>query len=132
MYVLLKLYPDHYWRNLTPQKAFLARVFVEHCRSTKNDARLETTLPDVIVIAFQIQSAYNMLSGNGNIEMADVSDDDEHDSLEDAKTSQAVIISELLKLAVHLDYSDESGRQNTLQLIRKYFDSTLTSPTISI
>jgi condensin complex subunit 3 len=32
---LLLIAVDDYWKTLTPQKAFLARVFVDYCISTK-------------------------------------------------------------------------------------------------
>lgn len=28
-------FPDEFWSELTPERAFLARVFVDHCKSLK-------------------------------------------------------------------------------------------------
>ena len=52
---------DEYWATLTPETAFLVRVFVEHCKDTKEEARLEAALPVVTAMAFRIQEAYNGL-----------------------------------------------------------------------
>jgi condensin complex subunit 3 len=52
---------DAFWENLTPEKTFLARVFVDQCVAAKNDARLEATLPVVTAMAFRIQERYNDL-----------------------------------------------------------------------
>ena len=47
---------------MTPESAVLARVFVEQCISTKNEARLESaSLPVLTAFAFHIQEAYNSL-----------------------------------------------------------------------
>ncbi|KDR81425.1 hypothetical protein GALMADRAFT_239313 [Galerina marginata CBS 339.88] len=105
-----------YWANLTPEKAFLARVFVEHCKNNKDEARLEATLPVVTVIAFRIQEAYNSLDDLSILPGSD--NDDERNQREDARIAKELVISELLKLAIHLDYSDEIGRRKTSQLVR--------------
>jgi len=52
---------DAFWENLTPEKTFLARVFVDQCAAAKNDGRLEATLPVVTAMAFRIQERYNKL-----------------------------------------------------------------------
>ncbi|KAF8906012.1 nuclear condensing complex subunit [Gymnopilus junonius] len=112
-------FDDHYWANLTPEKAFLARVFVECCKVKKDDTRLEATMPVVTHIAFRIQEEYNMLDdfflptpfNEGLI-------DDSQDKREKEALSRKIVISELLKLAVHLDYSDEIGRRKTFELVR--------------
>ena len=37
---------------MTPEKAFLARIFVDYCVSQKDDRRLEAALPVVTALAF--------------------------------------------------------------------------------
>ncbi|KAF8163123.1 nuclear condensing complex subunit [Crassisporium funariophilum] len=108
---------DQYWTTLTPETAFLARVFVEHCKATKDETRLEATLPVVTEIAFHIQQAYSLLSefpGNH----VNLEDDNEFARREDEKIDRELVLAELLKLAVNLDYSDEIGRRKTFQLVR--------------
>ncbi|WVQ85926.1 hypothetical protein IAT38_008094 [Cryptococcus sp. DSM 104549] len=100
---------DDYWTSLTPEKAFLARVFVDRCISIKDTIRLEDSLPVVTAFAFLIQDQYNSLAEtitNGNGE-------EESDSAD-----QAFVVGELLKLAVNLDYADEIGRRKMFQLAR--------------
>ena len=50
--------------ELTPETAFLVRVFIEHCIATKDDARLESALPVVTSLAYHIQSSYNDFLGS--------------------------------------------------------------------
>ncbi|PFH49328.1 hypothetical protein AMATHDRAFT_147847 [Amanita thiersii Skay4041] len=125
-------FEDPYWTLLSPEKAFLARVFVDHCCATKNTARLEATLPVVTALAFRIQEAYNDLGErmrvldeerlfrraegifshkliDGTIDLA--REDDE-------TVEREYMIGEMLKLAVNLDYSDEIGRRKMFQLMR--------------
>lgn len=93
---------------------------MEHCKNIKDDAKLENTLPVVTLIAFRIQEAYNRL-------VEDITNQDDHtkdldsneiDRREDERIATELVISELLKLAVNLDYSDEIGRRKTFQLVR--------------
>ncbi|KAG6815820.1 hypothetical protein H0H87_011119 [Tephrocybe sp. NHM501043] len=35
------VFPEVYWKELTPEAAVLARVFLEHCLSTKNETRID-------------------------------------------------------------------------------------------
>ena len=106
---------------LTPEKAFLARVFVDHCISTKDSVRLESVLPVVTELAFRIQHGYNDL-------LEQIQSDEEErflrggegdDGDDDARMDREFIICELLKLAVNLDYADEIGRRKMFQLVRK-------------
>ncbi|WWC92262.1 uncharacterized protein L201_007216 [Kwoniella dendrophila CBS 6074] len=109
---------DEFWSSLTPEKAFLARVFVDHCFSNKDEARLEEALPVVTALAFCIQNEYNKLVGSTNDGNGDVTD-------------RAFIVGELLKLAVNLDYADEIGRRKMFQLAREMISqSNLPEPLI--
>ncbi|WRT70673.1 uncharacterized protein IL334_007671 [Kwoniella shivajii] len=99
-------FDETFWNSLTPEKAFLARVFVDHCISNKDEARLEEVLPVVIALAFCIQDEYNKLVGSTDDGNEDVTD-------------RTFIVGELLKLAVNLDYADEIGRRKMFQLARE-------------
>lgn len=114
---------DTFWENLTPEKTFLARVFVDQCVAAKNDARLEATLPVVTAMAFRIQERYNDLMVLIQDEMDEGPtrlDEREEDRIrrEEERMSQEFILTELLKLAVNLDYADEIGRRKMFQLVR--------------
>lgn len=93
---------------MTPEKAFLARVFVQHCIASKDTARLEGSLPVVTSLAFRIQAGYNDLLERGNGE-------DE----EDARADGEFVLGEMLRLACDLDYGDEIGRRKMFQLVRE-------------
>jgi len=103
---------------LTPERAFLARVFVEHCKNVNDSAKLEN-LPVVTEIAFRIQEAYNSLIEDISNQENNV--DDLGSGEIERKEARELVISELLKLAVNLDYSDEIGRRKTFQLVRASF-----------
>ena len=134
---------DPYWTSLTPERAFLARVFVDHCCETDNSARLEATLPVVTALAFRIQEAYN-----GLVDVVRESDENQtflrpegllkkpRDCFiiertldlakdEDDRADKEFIISEMLKLGVKLDYSDEIGRRKMFQLLRKFVEPAI-------
>lgn len=108
---------EQYWTNLTAETAFLARVFVEHCKAMQDEARLEANLPVVTSVAFSIENSYKSLGDMCNADATDI-DDAERIKREDARFDKASVIVELLKLAVHLDYSDEIGRRKMFQLVR--------------
>lgn len=97
---------DEYWTSLTPERAFLARVFVDHCISTKDETRLEEAMPVVTALAFRIQDEYNALVGLANEEVGDIDE-------------KAFVVGELLRLALNLDYADEIGRRKMFQLARE-------------
>jgi condensin complex subunit 3 len=100
----------------------LARVYVDHCVTTQNDAKLEAVLPVVTAVAFKIQTAYNDLVDDIQAEeetrfLRDAGAEEEN--REEQKIDKEIIISELLKLAVNLDYTDEIGRRKMFQLVRE-------------
>jgi len=97
----------------------LARVFIEHCKETKDDVRLESALPVVTSIAFRTQEWYNLLQDEDPV-LQDV-DESGRRKREDEIASKEVIVAELLKLAANLDYADEIGRRKMFELVRKSF-----------
>lgn len=112
---------DSYWTELpTPEKAFLARVFADHCVATKDEARMESTLPVVTTFAFRIQLAYNHL-----IECDRRLDDEanpfesieERRKVEDKILDYEFVVGELFKLALNMDYADEIGRRKMFALV---------------
>lgn len=113
-------FKEDYWRELTPERTFLARIFVEHCIATKDDAKLDASLPVVTHLAFQIQNAYNAYLDDTDTAAArehEVSEEQLAQE-EDARLDQEFIIGELLRLAVSLDYADEMGRRKMFKLVR--------------
>lgn len=110
---------------MTPERAFLARVFVGHCIAIKDEARLEPTLPVVTALAFRIQLAYNALlediqAEEERVERDEVGSGEEKQRREDERMDREFVIGEMLKLAVDLDYADEIGRRKMFQLVREY------------
>ncbi|KAG8741938.1 hypothetical protein FRC10_002249 [Ceratobasidium sp. 414] len=121
-------FKEDYWTNITPERAFLARVYIEHCTSLKDNERLEAALPVVTLLAFRIQDEYNtLLQLLGQLEerQARAEEDDKEDDKSEAQLEEAVIdaelvVGELLGLAVNLDYGDEIGRRKMYGLMRAY------------
>lgn len=117
-----------YWEEITPEKAFLARVFTDHCVAEKDDARLESALPVVGVVAGKIGKVYNNLQRAMEDDAADAllrdgMDDPEFEEQEakreEEQFDREFVIGELLKLALNLDYGDEIGRRMMFQLVRE-------------
>jgi condensin complex subunit 3 len=97
---------EDFWTNLTPERAFLARVFVEYCVKNKDETRMEDTMPVVAELAFRIQEEYNKLEETFTSE-------EEGDEEENAERS--FIVGELMRLAVNMDYTDQYGRSAMFQ-----------------
>jgi condensin complex subunit 3 len=123
---------DDYWKELTSESVVLARVFVEHCVSTENEARLESaSLPVVTSFAFHIQEAYNtLLVVLQDIETAKLlragleqEEQDKEEELEEELAKQEIILGELIRVALKLDYSDEIGRRKVFSVVSVYFSS---------
>jgi condensin complex subunit 3 len=104
---------EEFWHGLTPEKVFLVRVFVDHCVSTKENARLEKVLPVVTAHAFRIQDAYNTL-------LDSLAAAEEAGGDEEVTDDREFVLAELLRLALNLDYADEIGRRRLEQFVRMY------------
>ncbi|KAJ9110074.1 hypothetical protein QFC19_001745 [Naganishia cerealis] len=115
-----------YWTVLTPEKAFLSRVFMEHCIAKKDEARLERVLPVVTAMAFKLQEEYNLLeeiTPSDELEM-------QQEDLPAEYVDRTFVVSELCKMAVNLDYSDEIGRRKMFQLAREMISQRTLPATI--
>lgn len=89
---------------------------MDHCIDKADEKRLEATLPVVTALAFCIQNAYNSFLG---LLQEDTKDEDEEDEREVKGADIEFILAELLRIALHLDYSDEIGRRKMFGIIRK-------------
>ena len=65
-------------------------------------------------MAFHIQHAYN------NVVTLSQTIDDNNDEESYQLSNKQFVLSELLKLALNLDYGDEIGRRKMFNLMRKY------------
>lgn len=84
----------------------------------QDEERLESSLPVVTALAFHIQAQYNSLLAL--LEELDEPDLSEQDRVEEEQNviEKEFIIKEMMKLAVELDYSDETGRRKMRGLAR--------------
>ncbi|KAJ7259477.1 hypothetical protein B0H12DRAFT_1278399, partial [Mycena haematopus] len=113
---------EDYWRNLTPESAVLTRTFLEACLADKREDRLESAaLPVVTAFAFHMQEAYNhLLSALHDAEVArNLSGSDKvSEDVEEELAKREVVLGELLRMAVKLDYMDEIGRRKVYTVTR--------------
>lgn len=72
----------------------------------------------VTALAFRIQHEHNELMTLINKLMQLPEDEEEDEESEMERGDKEFIISELLKLAVNLDYADETGRRKMFALVR--------------
>ncbi|KAF9532366.1 nuclear condensing complex subunit [Crepidotus variabilis] len=134
---ILEFNAPQYWTDMTPEKAFLARVFVDHCIEENEIAKLETALPVVTQMAFILQDSYNALQELDPPETHTHLSDDEQIQKEEEYTAKELILAEILRLAANLDYSDEIGRRKmdmlTCDMVRKDTLSTkLMGPCLAV
>lgn len=126
--LILNWSEESYWKTLTPESAVLARAFIEHSLGTQGEANVEgASLPVVTAFAFYVQQGYNdLLAALQEAESANAMrtaiDDDEADAREEDLAKQEVILSEILRMALKLDYMDEIGRRKIFSVVRKAFD----------
>lgn len=120
------LFTDDFWDDLSPESAVLARVFVEQCLETNNENRLETaSIPVVTAFAFHIQQAYNgLLSLMQEMDFLNVGepDDEESEAREEELAKKEMILGELMRIAVRLDYMDEIGRRKIFSVVSESID----------
>ncbi len=110
-------HPDEYWKELTPESAWLALVFINHSKGT---AHLEEAgLPMVTAFAFYIQSLYNrLLEALQAFETAEMSHQEEDTAEKQEQLHKiASILSSLLSIATGLDYGDEIGRRKAFSVV---------------
>ncbi|KAJ7056620.1 nuclear condensing complex subunit [Mycena amicta] len=106
------LFGDDFFDDLTIEKVFLARVFVEHCADGREDLLEECGIPVVTRCAFRIQDWCNKLIEEDDSSVLVAED------REELQHQTEFIAGELLTFAVHLDYGDETGRRKMDLLIR--------------
>ncbi|KAG1861260.1 nuclear condensing complex subunit [Suillus subluteus] len=112
-------FKDAYWANLTPERAFFARVFVDHCIAIKDAEKLDASLPVVTALAYHIQAAYNAYQEDLEVaEQERVIRGEPTEEEEEARIDKEFVIGEMLKVSVNLDYADEIGRRKMFQLVR--------------
>ncbi|KAI0360255.1 ARM repeat-containing protein [Trametes cingulata] len=118
-------FEEDYWTSITPERAFLARVFIDKCIAKDDTHKIDSTLPVVTALAFRIQDAYNALvqhisalpspspSPSPSSSPSPLDDD-----AQEARLDREFALGELLRLALNLDYGDEIGRRKMFQLVR--------------
>jgi condensin complex subunit 3 len=109
--VHLRFFPipsDAFYQTLTPHTSFLARVYFNHLRKLE-DPRLIDLEPVVTALGFFIQAEWTKL-----VVLLEAEERDEEGELE-----QEFVVSELVGIAVNVDYGDEIGRRKMFELMRE-------------
>ncbi|SAM01599.1 hypothetical protein [Absidia glauca] len=91
-----------FWDNLSPESAFLARVYTNVLHSNKMEEELDDVLPEVTRHAFYIQH-YNNLWQQAS---------------KDNESDYEFIVAQLLGIGKRLDYADEVGRRKMYSVLR--------------
>lgn len=103
---------------------------MEHCFDKKDESRLEACLPVVTALAFLLQNHYNafleVLQEDEEAQLNGEDDDDDADSRDEKMADEEFMMSELLRLSLLLDYSDEIGRRKMFSVIRKWLSGRST------
>lgn len=123
---------EDYWTTLTPERAFLIRVFVDKCiEKDRTREKADGILPVTTALAFRIQDAYNVLADQIQEDEALLKDpeflEDEEARVhrEEARLDMELTIGELVRLAKHADFQDEIGRRKMFQLVRGMLAQTI-------
>jgi condensin complex subunit 3 len=110
-------FPPEIWLKLTPEIAFLARVFYEHCNENTLNEVIDSNYPESAELA-------NLLSKY--LEQRKQSQSDDQEDLD-------FVLQQLLIIAVDYDFSDEIGRRAMLQVVRSSLSNdSLTDKLISV
>lgn len=95
--------------------------------STKREEKLESaSLPVVTAFAFHIQAAYNSLLEilqeieTAKILRAGLEDQEADEELDEELAKREVIMNELLRITLNLDYGDEIGRRKVFSVVSEY------------
>jgi condensin complex subunit 3 len=110
------LIADGYWERLSPESALLLRMYVRHCKATKDEDRLDDVLPVVTALAFKLEQEHRALSGI--VSKLDEQEAVADESLERELAERTFVVKELLTLSTESDFADEIGRRNMFTLIR--------------
>lgn len=88
------------WDVLTPETAFLARVFAQHCQKKRFDDLIDAQVPEVTKVAFYIERELQALTND-----------------KENYTDREFVVEQLLLLAQQLDFGDEIGRRKMVEVL---------------
>lgn len=108
------------WDSLTPETAFLARVYAQYCLKKGFDDLVDAQVPEVTKIAFFIERDLQNLTVDA-----------------EGYSEREFVLEQLLLLAQQLDYGDEIGRRKivdvlTNALTNKDLSDTLVSAVVNV
>ncbi|KAI9205193.1 nuclear condensing complex subunit [Polychytrium aggregatum] len=93
----LKSYQESLWDNLSVERAFFLRHCITFCTENDLENELDTIRPSLTAVVEMIKKHFKAVS---------------QDTDDESRAEQEFIISQLLVIAEHHDFSDEVGRRN--------------------
>jgi len=102
-------FTDEFWNSITPVTSFLARTTISYLRESNNETRLEELLPVATALAYRIENVWNTL--RGSLQAAEENEEQNKESI--------FVLTQLLGMALFLDFSDEAGRRKMFAFMRK-------------
>ncbi|GME75722.1 unnamed protein product [[Candida] boidinii] len=126
---------DDAWNNLTPEAAFLLRLYYEHCNRNNLMEELEKSFPEAAPLAEILQRYFELRKTNmKNIEehMKRLEEDANVVPLIDLTDPKELdfVLEQLLKISVDYDFSDDFGRRNILNVLRTALSNDRLSDTL--
>ncbi|OWB75857.1 hypothetical protein B5S32_g4 [[Candida] boidinii] len=126
---------DDAWNNLTPEAAFLLRLYYEHCNRNNLMEELEKSFPEAAPLAEILQRYFELRKTNmKNIEehMKRLEEDANAVPLIDLTDPKELdfVLEQLLKISVDYDFSDDFGRRNILNVLRTALSNDKLSDTL--
>lgn len=120
-------FDDEFWANLTAERAFVARHFVDYCKTSlgrDGERRIEEAMPLVTALAFRTQAAWASLLEKLE-EEGEQLEEQQREERDLTLVSRQSILSSLLHVSMSADYGDEIGRRKMFGLVRDMISSSL-------
>lgn len=119
---------DTVWAQLTPAKALLAKMVLEHWQERNNLTQFENGMPAMTALAFRIQKHFNMMleaaeQAVASERLVEEEDDEEASdvlaSKRLAQQSEETVVHLLMQVVLMADFGDEIGRRKVFGLVRE-------------
>lgn len=111
---------DSIWQDLLPEVALILAVYCEQAAASGNQEAIDTLIPEVSAQVNRIEK-YFKLSIAGTDPESSMSEEE----AEMTKIGYDFVLTQLLRIAMVLDYGDEVGRRNMFASLRRMLSSSM-------
>ncbi|KAI9029284.1 nuclear condensing complex subunit [Hyaloraphidium curvatum] len=108
------------WDDLLPEVALILAVYCEQQAAGGKQDAIDELIPEVSAHVSRIEKYFQLSVGTGDSSTAMTEDD-----IELSKVGYDFVLTQLLRIALLLDYSDEVGRRNMFAALRTMLGSNL-------